>query len=626
MNNIRLFNFKCLPTLCVVIGLALTSCNSNDDPPKTNWGITVNTEMIALDLKTNTISETIIPSTTENGASYSEDYKFTSSNLLIATVNKDGLVTAVAAGRSSILVEGLSSGAKASVLVDVDGVGLSDFTEQYNLDGSVAFNWNTTEVKVNEVKVYSGDGSVLLTEGDEMDYTILKSFDTGVFELKPGNTDSFDAGVEVNVAITIDDKGTRVIKLITLPKPLSSTVTIKGATLQWDKKSPESGVLPKGVKVFTRVGDGNDESPFAKGELTTDAQIGQVEGDTLIYIQNLESNTGYWFELIDENGIVLAETNNKIPTPITQVKAGQIGSIWYESSSGRLGTNEVRRIADRVSIGNGITGDDIKSVELLNKEGEVVASLGEVNSKENTNYEYAYINDNAPINFKSITEAIEPKALYVHDKVDPDDGANGEFKHVSFYDVPHSETPYTVVLTDKDGKKYKKEYSTKATASTRNRSQIRSSNKIYSGMEEVNAMNLVFMVHSNIPNDSWTFTTDDSAVATIDDTGLITYVANGACKAKAVSQAKTFEFEIAAAQTYCNNYSNFRALPIGETKGMSFWSPNGYQFESATSSNPSIAIVDGSDVTAVAEGTAVITIADNQGNTAKMTVTVVVKQ
>lgn len=624
-----ILKLKWLPILCMMVTeLMIVSCEDDTEPAKVDWEITTNVETIVFDMKSDEAkTATVTASTTKDGVAFTETYWFKSSNPLIASVDSlSGVVTGHAEGRASIIATGVTSGTNASVLVDITGVKLTDFTEQYLLDGSVKFNWSTDDgVEVKDVQVYSGDGSLLYHEGEGLDYIIDANLAGGTFTLSKAGTDNFAAGVELNVAMTIDDEGDRIIKLVTLASSASSSVTIRDATIQWDKKSPESGIKPASAKVYSRLGSGSDDDPYTKGEPASEATVGAVQGDSLILIETLKSNTGYWFEILDANGTVLAAINNKLPTPITGIKAGQSESVWFgNAAADRNNKAECRRIADRISIGGGISETDIQSVRVRSSAGDVVAELASWNQSL-TNYEYAWVNTETPIQFPTIDEALKPSALYTHNKIEPEDDAYGEFKHISFFDIPYSEESYTVELTDKDGVVYTRDYNTSKKSETANRSQVRADDIIYQNTADINATNLVWLVNSNIPGDngSWDFTSSDPAVASIDNTGKITFIADGISVMTALAPSgQEQSFEVAAAQTYCNNYKNFNGIKAGETKGMSFWSPNGYKFDSATSDNVSVATVDGDDITAVAEGTAIITITDNQGNTAKMTVTV----
>lgn len=629
-------NLKWLPIFTLILGLIVVSCSDDDDPDPV-YLLSVNPTTLALDMNDgDVVTGTITATTTQDGESFTESYSYTSSDPLVATVNNAGVVTAVAGGTATIVVQGGTSGLSANVAVTVTGADPAPvFTKVAELDGSITYTWDPAEMTVTAVAVFDETGAAELIAGgpdddkNSYDYLFEADYTLGMIKMSPQRSDNFKAGVTVLVRITVDGATDPVWKNPTLHDKLTYSATLSTVTFEWDTASVNTGVAPSTINVFLRNDPAADGEPYTKGDPVSYAVVGSVEADTLIHVSSLVSNVSYWFEIVDASGEVLTEANLTMPSPITQVKAGNVGSIWWGTPDNdqTVKKQEVRRIADRISIGQGLTIDDIQSVKILDGSSNVIAEIGEHQDGVNTNYEYAWINDQAPIAFSTFDEALVPSALYIHDKIDPDDNANGEFKYLSFYDLPYSEDKYTVEITTKDGDVYTKQYETKIKVSTLNRSEVRANDVIYDDMAAINAKELIFKANSNVPNDTWTFTVSDPAVATVgESTGLIKFVANGISTITATSQGGTLSYQVAAAQTYCNNYNKFESLAVGSTEDMTFWSPNGYAFASATSSDEAIATVGGDNgvtITGIAEGSAVITITDDQGNEAKMTVTVV---
>ncbi len=626
-------NLKWIPLFALILAVIAVSCKDEEDNDPV-WILSTNVTTIALDMNDgDVVTATITPSTTKDGASFTETYKFTSSDPLVATVSDAGVVTAVAGGTATVVVQGQTSGTSTSVAVTVTGADPAPtFTKIAELDGSITYTWDPAEMTITAVVVYDATGETELVQGDSesdinaIDYIFEADYTNGSFNLAPARSDNFKAGVAVLVKITVDGADDPTWKNPTIHDKLAYSATISTATFEWDTATVNSGIVPSSVLVYLRNNPVNDGDPYTKGDAVDYTTVGSVVGDTIITVSGLVSNTSYWFEIVDAGGEVLADANMTIPSPITQIKAGNVESVWYgDASSAQNKYAECRRIADRVSIGQGLTYDVISSVEVKDASGTVLASIGAW-SQELAIYEYSYINADAPNVIADFSTAASMTAAYVHEKIDPEDGKNGEFKHISFFDLPYSDDAYTVVVTTTEGISYEKSFNTKKKYSVRNRSAVRADDHIYDDAADINAANVTVMYHSNVANDAITFEMSDAAVATIDNTGLINFVANGISVVTVTGEGGTFSAEVAAAKTYCNNYSKFTALEVGASQDMTFWSPSGYSFASATSSDEAIATVGGDEgktITGVAEGSAVITIVDDQGNEAKMTVTIV---
>ncbi|WP_159520388.1 Ig-like domain-containing protein [Sunxiuqinia indica] len=622
---------KWLPIFALILGVIAVSCKDDEEIPDPVYVISTNVASITLDMNEgDVVTETITASTTEDGAAFTESYTFTSADPLVATVNSStGVVTAVAGGTTTITVEGQVSGQSKTVAVTVVAAEPAPtFTKEALLDGSVKYTWDPAKMTITDVVVYDETGETELIKGgpdddkNAIDYIFESDYAQGMFVLTPtGRSDNFKADLTVLVKITVDGADDPVWKNPTLHNKLAYTATLSTVTFEWDTASVNSGVVPAGINVFLRNDPVADGEPYTKGDAVSYATVGDIDGDTLVAVTGLISNESYWFDVVDADDNILWDTQLTMPSPITQVKAGNTESVWYgDASSAENKYAEVRRIADRISIGQGLTVDDIASVKIKDAAGNVIAELGAW-SQDIAVYEYSYINTNAPNVIATFDAAVALEGAYIHEKIDPDDGKNGEFKHISFFDIPYSEEKYTVELTDNDGMVYTKEYETKKKASTLNRSEVRANDHVYADMADINAKDLVFMANSNIPNDTWTFEVSDPAVATIDASGLIKFVANGISTITASAEAGTLEYQVAAAPIYCKNYYVFNnGIEVGASKDMEF---GDYLFASATSSDEAIATVDGKSITGVAEGSAVITITDDQGNEAIMTVTVV---
>ncbi len=629
-----ILKLKWWPIFALVIGIVAVSCEDDEKDPV--WQVTTDVTSIALDMNDkDALTATITASTTKDGVDATESYKFTSSDPLVASVSDAGLVTAVGGGSTTIEVEGLSSAKKVTVAVTVKGEEAPTIDPIYELNGSIKYTWDPTRLSVTDVVVFDEQGEAELVQAiagsdydkNAIDYVFEEKYDEGWFILSPERSDKFKAGVNINVKITTKEAEEPVWKRnVNIHNKLSASATINSISFEWDIVSVNSGIVPANVLVYLRTDPVNDGDPYGKGEAVSNVEVSAVDGDTLIMVSGLVSNESYYYEIVDAESNVLFETNSTIPSPITQIKAGNTESVWYgDASSAGNKTAECRRIADRISIGQGLTYDQIAKVEVKNASGTTLVELGEW-AQNLAVYEYSYINTDAPNVMTSFDAAVALKAAYVHDKIDPEDGKNGEFKYFSFYDLPYSEGAYTVVVTTKDSKTYEKTYNTKKKYSVRNRAQVRANDVIYADAATINAKNLKVMYYSNIPGDAPTFEMSDPAVATINNEGLINFVANGISKVTIAGEGGTFNAEVAAAKTYCNNYAKFQGMTIATGEQMTFWSPDGYKFASAVSNNEAVANVGGEAgdvITAVAEGSAVITITDDQGYEAKMTVTVV---
>lgn len=611
----------------------MVSCK-DDEEEDPIWLISTNVSSIALDMNDGeVVSETIIPATTKDGVAFTETYKYVSSAPLVASVSDAGVVTAVAGGTTTVVVEGLTSGVKVNIPVEVTGADPAPtFTKIAELDGAVKYTWNTEEMTVSNVAVFDETGEAELIQGTEeddktaIDYIFESDYANGYFRLIPtGRSDNFKTDLKVLVRITVDGSDDPVWNNPTIHEKLSYSATINSLTFDWDTASVNSGLVPVGVNVYLRNDPVNDGDPYTKGDAVNDVEVGEVVADTAITVSSLVSNVSYWFEIVDAEGTVLIEANTTIPSPITQIKAGNTESVWYgDASSAQNKKAECRRIADRISIGQGLTYDQIAKVEIKNAAGTLISEIGAW-TQDIAVYEYSYINGDAPNVMADFDAAVALQAAYVHEKIDPADGKNGEFKFISFYDLPYADEAYTVVITTNDGDEYTKEFQTKKKYSVRNRAQVRANDVIYDDAAAINAMNLTVMYHSNVPGDAIEFSMSDPAVAEVSTEGLIHFLANGIANLKVTGEGGTFSADVAAAQTYCNNFSKFQDMVVGTGTQMTFWSPNGYKFASATSSDEGVAAVTGDNgdvISAVAAGEAVITIVDDQGNEAKMTVTV----
>lgn len=624
--------FKRLALFALALGAIVTSCKDDDEEYVPTWVMTTDVSSILLDMNDESmLTETITATTTKDGEAFDETYTFVSSDPLVATVSDAGVVTAVAGGSSTVTVTGETSGETVTVSVEVTGADPAPtFTKIAEIDGSVKYTWEADRMTVTNVVVYNEAGDTELVAGsadDEdktaFDYVFESDYANGSFSLVPtGRSDNFKAGLTVLVKITVEDAEDPVWKNPTIHDQLSYTATISSLTFEWDTATVNSGIVPTGVNVYLRNDPVNDGDPYTKGDAVSYAEVGSVVGDTAITVSALISNVSYWFEVVDNEGAVLIEANTTIPSPITQVKAANTESVWYgDASSAGNKYAECRRIADRISIGQGLTYDQIAKVEIKDASGAVLSEVGEW-TQEIAVYEYSYINTDAPNVIADFDAAVALKAAYIHDKIDPDDNANGEFKYISFYDIPYSESEYTVVITTKDGEEYSKNYQTKKKYSVRNRAQVRANDHIYADAADINAASLIVMYYSNVPGDAITYSFSDDAVAAVSTGGEIMFKANGIAVLTVTGEGGTFSAEVAAAPTYCNNYSKFQDMVVGTATEMTFWSPVGNSFASATSSDESVATVSGNIITAVAAGSAVITIVDNLGNVALMTVTV----
>ncbi len=620
MKNVNLL--KWLPALFFGgLGVATVSCKK-DDPVEIKYAVNLPETSVEIDdVETYQLS----PTSTMGGEALEENYTYSSSSEDVARVSETGLVSAVGAGSAVITVTGKTSNESAKLSLTV--VGTPRYTKVYELDGSITYKWRKHEVTA--VSVYDADKEKELVEGDDMDYILTENFAEGWFNVKKEKNNAFNAGGVVWFLLTVSDNEDGEEIQETMHKPIEFEATTSSITFKWDIKTVESGVVPAGLKVYDRLDPIAEGEPYRKGEPATEAVIGEVDGDTTVVATGLVSRKSYYYEILDAEGAVIYETDNTIPSPITGIKAGNVESVWFgDASSAGNKYAECRRIADRISIGQGLTYDQIQSVKVKDASGSVLAELGAW-AQNLTTYEYAWLDTEAPYVVSTFSAAKDVKALYIHEKMDPADGKNGEFKHISFFDLPYSEEAYIVEIEDKEGTVYEKDFKTKKKVATFNRSEVRANDVIYASASEINAKNLVFMANSNVANDAFTFTSSDPAVATVDASGKITFLENGVSQIKAESNqgAGSLSYDVVAAATYCNNYSKFNGMEVADSTKMTFWSPNGYEFASAASSNEAIAkvIEDKGDyfITAVAEGSAIVTITDNQGNTSKMTVTVV---
>ncbi|WP_163712471.1 hypothetical protein [Mangrovibacterium lignilyticum] len=627
-------NLRWLPVLALILGVIAVSCK-DDEVAEPVYLMTTNVTSISLDMNDgDVVTETITASTTKDGEAFTENYTFTSADPLVASVSNTGVVTAVGGGNTTVSVSGTSSGLKVTIPVEVIAAEPAPtFTELRLLNGSVEYTWDTEKMTVTDVVVYDEAGEVTLLGGDleadknAIDFFFLPDYTNGSFIMKPtGRSDKFKAGVTVQVKITVEGSEDPVWKNPTVHDQFATTDrTLTTISFDWDIACVNSGIVPAGVNVYLRGAPIVDGGYYVRGDAVSYAEVGSIVADTAVTVSALISNESYWFDIVDASGTVLDSTNTTMPSPISGIQASKNESVWYgDASSAQNSMAECRRITDRIQIGNGVTYEDISSVQVKDAAGNVLAEIGAW-SQDKTVYEYSYINADAPYVTPTFDEAAALTAAYVHEKIDPADGKNGEFKYISFYDLPYSEDAYTVVLNTSDGESYEKTYNTKANKEVKNRAQVRMK---YADATAINDANVQVMFYTNVPGDEGniTFRMSDTNIASISDQGVINFTENGksVVYAEAPSGQK-YEDGVLAALSYADNYWQFNnnGVDVAGTLDITFKSEvEGATFASATSSDEAIATVDGLTVTGVASGTAIITITDSEGNTAQMTVVV----
>ncbi|MFV0365708.1 MAG: Ig-like domain-containing protein [Mangrovibacterium sp.] len=621
---------KWIPALFLGLGTMAVSC-TEDETSDPVFVLEVAEPTVALDMNTENLTAQIEATTTKDGEAFSENYTYAVAQATIASVSDAGLITALGGGETTVTVTGATTGKTAKVAVTVIGEAAPVATPSYNLDGSLSFSWDATKMTIASMKMlneagdvelleqlYNADGSIV----QRGDYVLTEDFTNGYFSLKPGRSGGFNAGSTVIIQAFDGEEETVFDDTYTLHKGMAYTATTSSILFYWEQVSEDSGFSPKTAKVYYRNAPVEEGASYTKGDEVTSVTV--TYSDTLsINIEGLESNESYWYEILDDAGEVLYESNSTIPSPITGVKAGISESIWFgDAASAGNKFAECRRIVDRVSIGNGLTYDMITKVEVKDASGKVLVEAEASEIKDN--YEYAYITTATPVAFDTFEDALEPSIIYTHKKIDPEDDANGEFNWISICELPYSEESYTIYITA-DGETYSREYKTAKKADTHNRSQVRAEDVIYADAAAINAKSLEFMAFSTVADDTWEYTVGDAAVATVSTEGIIKFNANGISKVTATSAAGlTQSYEVAAAPSYCNNYSEFQNMTAGTSETLTLYSPSGYEFASATSDDDAVATVDAEGkITAVAEGSTVVTIEDKQGNQSVMTVTVV---